>query len=34
VRTIRAVPQRLRGQAPALLEARGEVFMRSPGSSA
>jgi DNA ligase (NAD+) len=27
VRTIRAVPQRLRGQAPALLEARGEVFM-------
>jgi DNA ligase (NAD+) len=27
VRTIRAVPQRLRGTAPALLEARGEVFM-------
>jgi DNA ligase (NAD+) len=27
VRTIRAVPQRLRGQAPRLLEARGEVFM-------
>jgi len=27
VRTIRAVPQRLRGQAPALLEARGEIFM-------
>ncbi len=27
VRTIRAVPQRLRGQAAALLEARGEIFM-------
>jgi DNA ligase (NAD+) len=27
VRTIRAVPQRLRGEAPPLLEARGEVFM-------
>ena len=27
VRTIRAVPQRLRGSAPPLLEARGEVFM-------
>jgi len=27
VRTIRAVPQRLLGEAPALLEARGEVFM-------
>ena len=27
VRTIRAVPQRLRGTAPALLEVRGEVFM-------
>jgi DNA ligase (NAD+) len=27
VRTIRAVPQRLRGEAPELLEARGEVFM-------
>jgi DNA ligase (NAD+) len=27
VRTIRAVPQRLRAPAPALLEARGEVFM-------
>jgi DNA ligase (NAD+) len=27
VRTIRAVPQRLRGAAPRLLEARGEVFM-------
>lgn len=27
VRTIRAVPQRLRGEAPALIEARGEVFM-------
>ncbi len=31
VRTIRAVPQRLRGQAPALLEARGEVFMPLTG---
>ncbi len=31
VRTIRAVPQRLRGEAPALLEARGEVFMRIAG---
>ena len=27
VRTIRAVPQRLRGAVPRLLEARGEVFM-------
>jgi DNA ligase (NAD+) len=27
VRTIRAVPQRLRGDGPPLLEARGEVFM-------
>jgi DNA ligase (NAD+) len=27
VRTIRAVPQRLRGAAPRLFEARGEVFM-------
>src|SRR4029077_20190394 len=27
VRTIRAVPQRLRAPAPPLLEARGEVFM-------
>jgi DNA ligase (NAD+) len=27
VRTIRAVPQRLRGAPPALFEARGEVFM-------
>ena len=27
VRTIRAVPQRLLGEAPPLLEARGEVFM-------
>ncbi len=34
VRTIRAVPQRLRGAVPALLEARGEVFMPSPASSA
>jgi DNA ligase (NAD+) len=31
VRTIRAVPQRLRGAAPALLEARGEVFMPLAG---
>jgi DNA ligase (NAD+) len=31
VRTIRAVPLRLRGHAPALLEARGEVFMPSAG---
>ena len=31
VRTIRAVPQRLRGPAPPLLEARGEVFMMIAG---
>jgi len=31
VRTIRAVPQRLRGHAPPLLEARGEVFMMIAG---
>jgi len=31
VRTIRAVPQRLRRGAPALLEARGEVFMPLAG---
>ena len=31
VRTIRAVPLRLQGRAPALLEARGEVFMPSAG---
>jgi DNA ligase (NAD+) len=31
VRTIRAVPQALRGQAPPLLEARGEVFMPTAG---
>ena len=31
VRTIRAVPQRLRGVAPALFEARGEVFMTIAG---
>lgn len=31
VRTIRAVPQRLRGKAPELLEARGEVFMLLAG---
>jgi DNA ligase (NAD+) len=31
VRTIRAVPQRLRGAPPSLLEARGEVFMPLKG---
>lgn len=31
VRTIRTVPQRLRGTPPALLEARGEVFMPTAG---
>ena len=31
VRTIRAVPQRLRGAAPAVFEARGEVFMTIAG---
>jgi DNA ligase (NAD+) len=31
VRTIRAVPQGLRGAAPALLEVRGEVFMPKAG---
>jgi DNA ligase (NAD+) len=31
VRTIRAVPHRLHGQAPPLLEARGEVFMPTKG---
>jgi DNA ligase (NAD+) len=31
VRTIRAVPQRLRGDAPRVLEARGEVFMSLAG---
>ena len=31
VRTIRAVPQRLRGKAPRLFEARGEVFMPIQG---
>jgi DNA ligase (NAD+) len=31
VRTIRAVPQRLLGKAPLLLEARGEVFMSLAG---
>ncbi len=31
VRTIRAVPQRLHGEAPPLLEARGEVFMPIAG---
>ena len=31
VRTIRAVPQALRAEAPALLEARGEVFMPKAG---
>jgi DNA ligase (NAD+) len=31
VRTIRSVPLRLRGEAPALVEARGEVFMPRAG---
>ena len=31
VRTIRAVPQRLRGKGPSLLEVRGEVFMTISG---
>ena len=31
VRTIRAVPQRLRGEPPRLFEARGEVFMTIAG---
>lgn len=31
VRTIRAVPQRLRGPGPAVLEARGEIFMPLAG---
>src|SRR5262249_52491025 len=31
VRTIRAVPQRLRGNAPAVIEVRGEVFMPLKG---
>jgi len=31
VRTIRAVPQRLRGSAPAAIEVRGEVFMPLQG---
>jgi len=31
VRTIRAVPQRLRGSAPAVIEVRGEVFMPLKG---
>lgn len=31
LRTIRSVPQRLRGPAPALLEVRGEVFMPVAG---
>lgn len=31
VRTIRSLPLRLRGRAPALLEARGEVFMPTAG---
>ena len=30
LRTITAVPQRLRGKAPALIEVRGEVFMTKP----
>ncbi|MEP6821580.1 MAG: NAD-dependent DNA ligase LigA [Chthoniobacterales bacterium] len=31
IRTIRAVPAALKGKAPALLEVRGEVFMRKDG---
>ncbi len=31
IRTIRAVPTELKGKAPALLEVRGEVFMRKDG---
>ncbi|MEP6810578.1 MAG: NAD-dependent DNA ligase LigA, partial [Chthoniobacterales bacterium] len=31
IRTIRAVPAELKGKAPALLEVRGEVFMRKDG---
>lgn len=31
IRTIRAVPATLKGKAPALLEVRGEVFMRKDG---
>lgn len=31
IRTIRAVPAQLKGKAPALLEVRGEVFMRKDG---
>ncbi|MGH8176458.1 MAG: NAD-dependent DNA ligase LigA [Steroidobacter sp.] len=34
VRTIKAVPIELRGKAPALLEVRGEVFMRIAGFKA
>ncbi|MFL6577603.1 MAG: NAD-dependent DNA ligase LigA [Povalibacter sp.] len=34
VRTIKAVPVRLRGQAPEVLEVRGEVFMRVAGFKA
>jgi len=31
IRTIRSVPERLRGDAPKLLEARGEVYMNKHG---
>ncbi len=31
IRTIRSVPTQLKGKAPALLEVRGEVFMRKDG---
>ncbi len=31
IRTIRTVPDQLKGKAPALLEVRGEVFMRKDG---
>ena len=34
VRTIRAIPLKLRGEVPAVLEVRGEVFMRLAGFSA
>ncbi|HMR32183.1 MAG TPA: NAD-dependent DNA ligase LigA [Geminicoccaceae bacterium] len=34
VRTIRDIPQRLHGEAPALLEVRGEVYMERPDFAA
>ncbi len=34
IRTIRTVPDRLKGKAPAILEVRGEVFMRKDGFAA